>query len=60
MFSQNTPGFWIYQSSEYESGSEGARVLKMTEFWMYQGSGYASGSEFAKVLNKPGFWICQS
>ena len=50
--------FWIYQSSEYASGSEDARVLIKKGFWIYQGCEYASGSQDARVLNIPRFWIC--
>ena len=38
------PGFWIYQGSEYATGSEFAKVLNVPGFWIYQ--------------RYTGFWIC--
>ena len=61
---------WIYQGSEYGSGSEYARVLYLTGFWICHGFEYArllnmslfciyQSSELARVLNIPEFWIYQ-
>ena len=44
---------WIYQRSEYGSGSEYRRVMNIPCFWIYQ------GSEYVRILNMPGFWIYQ-
>ena len=38
------PGFWIYQGSEYATGSEFAKVLNVPGFWIYQ--------------RYTGLWIC--
>ena len=44
---------WIYQGTEYRSGSKYSRVLSTPSFWICQ------GSEYDRVLNMPGFWIWQ-
>ena len=44
---------WIYQGSQYGSGSKYARVLYILGFWICQATGYT------RVLNMPRFWICQ-
>ena len=51
------PEFWLYQGSDYTSGSQYARVLNIPEFWICKGSENASGSECAWVLNLPYAWM---
>ena len=45
----------MFDSSEYVSDFEYARVLNIPGFWIFQGSEYASGSEYVRVLIIPRF-----